>query len=204
MCAGMSRSDRELRARSVGTKKRTRRAAALRVWWWLSIYFFRITAQHRTRASLPVPFTESHRAPHVTESPRTCVCVRIRARAGRAAPCLCLLRACGSRLRPGPCRPDVTTNGSRLPIEPLTALPAKSHMHAARSLDAWALFRYSVPSCAGLCAATVLSSRSALSGLTGLRAWARERLVLINVGDHFHVVESSELAMDHFHLIILL
>ena len=142
------------------------------------------------------------RAPHVTESPRTCVCVRIRARAGRAAPCLCLLRACGSRLRPGPCRPDVTTNGSRLPIEPLTALPAKSH--AARSLDAWALFRYSVPSCAGLCAATVLSSRSALSGLTGLRAWARERLVLINVGDHFHVVESSELAMDHFHLIILL
>ena len=202
----MSRSDRELRARSVGTKKRTRRAAALRVWWWLSIYFFRITAQHRTRASPPVLHGDGHRARRTSQShpAPACVCVSARARAGRAAPCLCLLRACGSRLRPGPCRPDVTTNGSRLPIEPLTALPAKSHMHAARSLDAWALFRYSVPSCAGLCAATVLSSRSALSGLTGLRAWARERLVLINVGDHFHVVESSELAMDHFHLIILL
>lgn len=159
-----------------------------------------------TRQSPSSVHGESPRAARhrVTPHLRVCAYPRARARAGRAAPCLCLLRACGSRLRPGPCRPDVTTNGSRLPIEPLTALPAKSHMHAARSLDAWALFRYSVPSCAGLCAATVLSSRSALSGLTGLRAWARERLVLINVGDHFHVVESSELAMDHFHLIILL
>lgn len=154
-------------------------------------------SQFRSRRVTARRTSQSHPAP-------ACVCVSARARAGRAAPCLCLLRACGSRLRPGPCRPDVTTNGSRLPIEPLTALPAKSHMHAARSLDAWALFRYSVPSCAGLCAATVLSSRSALSGLTGLRAWARERLVLINVGDHFHVVECSELAMDHLHLVILL
>lgn len=113
-------------------------------------------------------------------------------------------------------RPDVTTQrkglrgvvtqDSRLPTEPLTALPARSHMHAARSLNAWALFRYAVPStCAGVCVRrSCRLEHGALSGLTGLRAWARDRLVLINVGDHFHVVECSELAMDHFHLVILL
>ena len=100
----------------------------------------------------------------------------------------------------------VVTQDSRFPTEPLTALPARSHMHAARSLNAWALFRYAMPStCAGVCVRrSCRLEHGALSGLTGLRAWARDRLVLINVGDHFHVVECSELAMDHFHLVILL
>ena len=163
-----------------------------------------------TRQSPSSVHGESPRAARHRVTPHLRVCAYPRARAPvaprRASACYVPAARGFARGRADQTSPPMARDSPYryLPIEPLTALPAKSHMHAARSLDAWALFRYSVPSCAGLCAATVLSSRSALSGLTGLRAWARERLVLINVGDHFHVVESSELAMDHFHLVILL